>query len=474
MPTMCTDFLPSSNFASGLHTSMPAGSVPSPDASSLQVKPARWRLRNCKLACARSLTLSFGTLNRTRTWDRSPLAGDEWAKVHLDEVKDLKWSVESTNASDSDNDSEGICSECGADSDGGAWDEVIKNASKPAPDFVGEWASASIYGSVLIWNEGEEVAIEVLGSKKFQMHYCDKTYVAELSNTGTLCWSDGDIWARKALCRQPTHPTCKFDGSWDPASIQKGVLTWNEREQVLLEILSGSEFRMVYDGQWLIARVQADGKLHWNDGDVWSRKLPSWMCKRKRPVATLCASDPHAASPSNRRHAMTLATSNIQAPGLPMITTSASASETRKQTDLPQRRVACSEDKQKNQPLVAVKAANSSAANLPTSSERQSRGRTVVQSAAISNATYTGRIAWFRGTFGWVDCAEVQARFAGRQVYLHWNDCKFDCPRQWDEIDFQLALDPKGNPKAINAARHIDRQPAMINAREYLKTRKTK
>merc|ERR1712190_65732 len=213
MPTMCTDFLPSSNFASGLHTSMPAGSVPSPDASSLQVKPARWRLRNCKLACARSLTLSCGTLNRTRTWDRSPLAGDEWAKVHLDEVKDLKWSVESTNASDSDNDSEGICSECGAASDGGDWDEVIKNASKPAPDFVGEWASASIYGSVLIWNEDEQVPIEVLGSKKFQMHYCDKTYVAELSNTGTLCWSDGDTWARKALCQQAnmagiSHPTC--------------------------------------------------------------------------------------------------------------------------------------------------------------------------------------------------------------------------------------------------------------------------
>merc|ERR1711920_339871 len=104
-----------------------------------------------------------------------------------------------------------------------------------------------------------------------------------------------------------------------------GVLTWNEREQVLLEILSGSEFRMVYDGQWLIARVQADGKLLWSDGDVWSRKLPAWMCKRKRPVATLCASDPHAASPSNRPLAMAT-TSNIQASSLSMTTTSASAS----------------------------------------------------------------------------------------------------------------------------------------------------
>merc|ERR1740121_386792 len=131
-----------------------------------------------------------------------------------------------------------------------------------------------------------------------------------------------------------------------------------------------------------------------------------------------------------------------------MITTSASASETRQQTDLPQRQVTCSEDKQKNQPLVAVKEANSSATNLSTSSE--SRGRTVVQSAAISNATYIGRITWFRGAFGWVDCAEVQANHDGRQVFLHRNDCTFDCPRQWDEIDFQLAYDSCGNYKAVN------------------------
>merc|ERR1712137_831751 len=290
VPTICADLPESSNFTSGLHTSMPAGSMPSSEESSLQVKPPRWRLRNCKLDHARSLHLPCSALNRTITWDRPPLAGDEWAKMQLGEVKDLKWSVESTNASDSDNDYDGICSQGGEDSDGGDWDEVITNASKPAPDFVGEWASASIYGSVLIWNEAEEVPIEVLGSKKFQMHYCDKTYVAELSNTGTLCWSDGDTWARKALCQQAnmagtSHPSCEFDGTWGPASIRNGVLTWNEDqgEQVMLEILSGSEFRMIYNGQWLIARKQADGKLHWSDGDMWSRqgsrKLPPWMCR---------------------------------------------------------------------------------------------------------------------------------------------------------------------------------------------------
>jgi len=123
---------------------------------------------------------------------------------------------------------------------------------------------------------------------------------------------------------------------------------------------------------------------------------------------------------------------------------------------------------------VAVTVVNSAAATLPTSSERLSGGGTVVPSAPISNATYTGRITYWRGAWGWVDCAAVQSMYDdGRHVYLHKNDCKFDGPRRWDEIDFQLA-EHKGNPKAINATLHIDRQPIMIDAREYFKTQKKK
>lgn len=96
----------------------------------------------------------------------------------------------------------------------------------------------------------------------------------------------------------------------------------------------------------------------------------------------------------------------------------------------------------------------------------------MISTAPISQGKYTGRITWFRGTYGWVDCREVQANADGRQVFLHWNDCKFDCPRQWDEIDFQLAYDSRGNPKAVNATRH--RKPEQINARDWLELRKKK
>merc|ERR1712113_914043 len=86
-----------------------------------------------------------------------------------------------------------------------------------------------------------------------------------------------------------------------------------------------------------------------------------------------------------------------------------------------------------------------------TSGQRRPRGQASQASAPISEKTYVGRIDSFRGTYGWVNCAEVQERHDGRQVYLHWNDCvgNFN-PRKWLKIVFQLAYDPRG-PKAVNA-----------------------
>merc|ERR1712110_1184438 len=64
---------------------------------------------------------------------------------------------------------------------------------------------------------------------------------------------------------------CKFDGIWNSASIHDGTLTWNEGEDVPLSIISANIFQMHYVGKIYLAVLRDDGKLHWDDGDVWVR-----------------------------------------------------------------------------------------------------------------------------------------------------------------------------------------------------------
>merc|ERR1719297_721422 len=60
-----------------------------------------------------------------------------------------------------------------------------------------------------------------------------------------------------------------FNGIWDRASIGNGVLTWNEGEDVTIRITSTTTFQMRYDGKDHSAELQDDGRLHWEDGDMW-------------------------------------------------------------------------------------------------------------------------------------------------------------------------------------------------------------
>jgi len=79
------------------------------------------------------------------------------------------------------------------------------------------------------------------------------------------------------------------------------------------------------------------------------------------------------------------------------------------------------------------------------------RGKTVVVSEAISSTQYRGTIKYFRGTYGWVQCAEVAKMYPNVDIFLHINDCDFR-PRQWDRVVCELALDDNGNPKAVKAS----------------------
>merc|ERR1712187_1086673 len=75
----------------------------------------------------------------------------------------------------------------------------------------------------------------------------------------------------------------RFLGAWGPASISENSLAWNEGESVKIDVVNEKQLSMTYFNRYgsletFFAELRADGRLHWNDGDVWSRGnvFPSW------------------------------------------------------------------------------------------------------------------------------------------------------------------------------------------------------
>jgi len=99
-----------------------------------------------------------------------------------------------------------------------------------------------------------------------------------------------------------------------------------------------------------------------------------------------------------------------------------------------------------------------------TSDVRQSKGHAVVVSEPINKRKYSGRVSWFRGSYGWVRCEEIAAKYSGLDAFLHINDCDFK-PIQGNEVEFRLAMDDTGNPKAVQAQQA--RPHDVINARDW-------
>jgi len=330
------------------------------------------------------------------------------------------------------------------------------------------------------------------------MCYGGATYLAELFDDGSLQWDDGDMWFRRdsITCRKNDllapdqnliHKDLKFDGAWGPAYLEKGTLTWNEGEQIELQVLSDTQFHMVYVGEAYSAEFRGDGKLHWSDGDEWSRRciphaadlpahavLPPDLERRPengqctRPVAS-CQVAPSAGRTvvgKVPKHSSSLRDTS-RSPQLEV-------------TPRGEGGIIC--DQQSTMPRVSgtrsyaalVASYQASSNNMSHHSSRQGKVDSVdshhaapVATSSMSNAgrstghrevvskptdkkRYTGRVSWFRGSYGWVDCAEITTKYNGAQAFLHINDCDVKL-RQGDEVEFCLALDYRGNPKAVSA-----------------------
>merc|ERR1712216_335512 len=107
----------------------------------------------------------------------------------------------------------------------------------------------------------------------------------------------------------------------------------------------------------------------------------------------------------------------------------------------------------------------------PAAKQTQGKSNRKAQPPQVETR-YEGVVKWFRGSFGWVDCAAVSQKYEGYDVFLHRVDCDGSrAPKLGDRVSFRLTLDDNGNPKAIEA-KMTERpmpapEPAAIPAREW-------
>merc|ERR1711972_843825 len=103
-----------------------------------------------------------------------------------------------------------------------------------------------------------------------------------------------------------------------------------------------------------------------------------------------------------------------------------------------------------------------------TSNVGESKGHAVVVCEPIDKRRYVGHVSWFRGSYGWVRCKEIAEKYNGADAFLHFNDCDVK-PSLGDEVEFRLALDNKGNPKAVKVQQAQVRE--VIDARDWFALR---
>jgi hypothetical protein len=97
-----------------------------------------------------------------------------------------------------------------------------------------------------------------------------RVHHGELLEDACLHWDDGDVWRRDS---NPIHKLC-LDGSWvGRGNIEGNVLSWLNGPTVPIKKVSPVQLEVCLDGQVHCGKLEEDGFLHWDDGDVWVREV---------------------------------------------------------------------------------------------------------------------------------------------------------------------------------------------------------
>jgi hypothetical protein len=306
----------------------------------------------------------------------------------------------------------------------------------------------------------------------------------------------------------------KFEGRWTKARISGNVLTWNEGEDVLIHIHSASSFSMVYDGTVYHAELHENGKLHWDDGDVWAlaahanlqQSLPPWLARKRQQRYTkqeneICdslATDKHrevvAQGPRAKKSFNEEEVVDLLPPWLARSRRHMNSSAKckpregvepdRVEEHIPEvERGRNAEEYVERQPLClnnpGVK--QEEVDNCTHEASRWTCKTKEVSLKAVSRKSYEGVVQWFRGSYGWIACEKLAAdhpdlsfdvtirpkqhapelQFCG--LLVHKSDSDFK-PAQGDKVSFVLALNDQGKPQAMKVKRF---DALEINARDW-------
>merc|ERR1719210_263643 len=442
--------------SSGHHFRLANAKLPRPSLR----KNTKWRIRNAKLQPP--VPLHFVVLGRTSTWDLPPLGSKDYAG---DAVGDM-WEVETQ-----------VCSENGSTC------ESLEEWEEKVPALVNETIDS--------WEEGEDEVLALANEP------CKKMPVNKSRpNTSTfVSWED---WDEKGLARVPMNESrlngntadrwedleegssalvnepcsempvneSRFDGDWGKAVICGATLAFIEdkSEQIKLTVTGAQTFQMAYFdrttymGRTYEAKLRHDGRLFWDDGEVWCRK------RKQVDGVQVPAAIPPSTTESETKEFVVPATRFVDKPPANQVSPVVQSTEpvTCKSTHgfrVPSPNACCSTAKCR---LTA----------LYVDINRQPRKPDVKR--------YEGIVKYFRGSFGWIQCPEISAKYRGCDIFLHKQDCVKKVgdrqvqPKQNDKITFQLSTDEKGNPKAIAARIHVNdtKDIETIDANEFFHTRK--
>jgi hypothetical protein len=288
----------------------------------------RWRLRNARLELERpskptrrpalrlknakwqppklgvSTTPACADEGDSSVWSLSPLHGDDWWEsfrlvadsMPLEAIEES--GKEELPEDDSDDetrsnsevqstadylpelctDCESCCSDALSVSEEPAGTEDTKVTSKVSSvNFDGSWSGRGVIrDGMLTWHDGPTVPLVVLSSTALQVALDGRTYQGELRKDGGLHWDDGDVWTRSSW----------FEGAWSNRGVISGhTLTWTHGQEATttapLTITGYRKLQMDFEGRSHSGELREDGRLHWDDGDIWTRQQLEVGCTIK-------------------------------------------------------------------------------------------------------------------------------------------------------------------------------------------------